>query len=169
MCVIMGPRPVRTFSKTGRPGVLASTGSTGSTPQSATNPVSRYIPYPGPLGNPQSASTTVTAKSLLGARLRTKAVSQPGAAAQPLSQLPDFIALPRDEAGRPTIPQSSVTAPVEAQDAWHQELGSLDAMTSAIIQGLLVMPKISSPSQRKELRNQDSWEDDQPPRRSWIL
>jgi hypothetical protein len=34
-----------------------------------------------------------------------------------LEALPDFIALPRDEVGRPIIPQSRVTALVEARDA----------------------------------------------------
>ena len=44
-----------------------------------------------------------------------------------LEALLDFIALPRDEAGRPIIPQSRVTALVEARDAWASELGTLDA------------------------------------------
>ena len=35
-----------------------------------------------------------------------------------LESLPDFIALPRDEAGRPILPKSRVTALVEAQEAW---------------------------------------------------
>jgi hypothetical protein len=48
---------------------------------------------------------------------------------------------------------------VEAQQAWHHELGTLDSTTSSIVRGLLVMPKISTPSQRKVLRNHPSWED----------
>ena len=77
-----------------------------------------------------------------------------------LANLPDFIALPRDEAGRPIIPKSRVTALVEAQEAWHTELGSLDHVTSTIVRGRLVMPKITTPSQCKVLRNHPSWEDD---------
>jgi hypothetical protein len=46
-----------------------------------------------------------------------------------LEALPDFTALPRDEEGRPIIPQSRVTALVEARDAWASELGILDAVT----------------------------------------
>ena len=77
-----------------------------------------------------------------------------------LTDLPAFIALPRDEAGRPIIPKSRVTALVEAQDAWHCEFGSLDRITSVIVRGQLVMPKITTPSQCKILRNHPSWEDD---------
>ena len=95
-----------------------------------------------------------------GERLRRKASSRPGAPAPSLSTLPDFIALPRDETGRPIIPKSRVTALVEAQEAWHSELGSLDSLSSTIVRGLLVMPKVATPSQRKTLRNHPSWEDD---------
>jgi hypothetical protein len=72
--------------------------------------------------------------------------------------LPDLIALPRDEEGRPIIPQSRVTALVEARDAWASELGTLDAVTRSITRGQLVMPRISAPSQKKALRNHPSWE-----------
>jgi hypothetical protein len=41
-----------------------------------------------------------------------------------LEALPDFIALQRDVVGRPIIPQSRVTALVEARDAWASELGT---------------------------------------------
>jgi hypothetical protein len=83
-------------------------------------------------------------------------------AARPLSlsEIPDFIALPRDALGRPIIPKSRVTALVEAQKAWHIELGQLDQTTSIIVSGLLVMPKIATPSQRLVQRNHPSWEDD---------
>ena len=77
-----------------------------------------------------------------------------------LCDLPSFIALPRDEQGRPIIPRSRVTALVEAQEAWHCELGQLDRLSSTIVRGLLVMPKIATPSQCKALRNHPSWEDD---------
>jgi hypothetical protein len=77
-----------------------------------------------------------------------------------LTDLPAFIALPRDEAGRPIIPKSRVTALVEAQEAWHHEFGSLDHLTSIIVRGQLVMPKITTPSQHKAFRNHPSWEDD---------
>ncbi len=77
-----------------------------------------------------------------------------------LEALPDFIALPRDEEGRPIIPQSRVTALVEARDAWASELCTLDAVTRSITRGQLVMPRISAPSQQKALRNHPSWEND---------
>jgi hypothetical protein len=76
------------------------------------------------------------------------------------SKLPDFIALPRDKAGQPIIPKSRVTALIEALEAWHQEQGSLDSTASTIVRGLLVMPKLSTPFQHKDVRNHPSWEDD---------
>ena len=45
----------------------------------------------------------------------------------------DFIALPRDELGRPIIPQMRVTALLEAQQAWESELGMLDAVTATSV------------------------------------
>jgi hypothetical protein len=92
--------------------------------------------------------------------LRIRSTVRSGSSPLSLHDLPSFIALPRDSEGRPIIPNSRVTALVEAQVAWHQELGSLDSTSSSIVRGLLVMPKISSPSQRKILRNHPSWEDD---------
>lgn len=83
-----------------------------------------------------------------------------------LESLPDFIALPRDEAGRPIIPASRVTALVEARDAWATELGTLDAVTRAITLGKLVMPKILAPSQQTVLRNHPSWENDDAAKRA---
>lgn len=94
-----------------------------------------------------------------GARLRARSSRPTGAPPLSLSDLPSFIALPRDEQGSPIIPKSRVTALVEAQEAWHQELGSLDSVTSTIVKGLLVMPKIASPTQRKVFKNHPSWED----------
>jgi hypothetical protein len=70
-----------------------------------------------------------------------------------LESLPDFIALLRDEDGKPIIPTSRVTALVEARDAWASKLGTLDAVTSAITRGQLVMPRVSAPSQQTALRN----------------
>ena len=93
------------------------------------------------------------------ASLRTTRTALP-ASGRALSDLPSFIALPRDEDGRPIIPKSRVTALVEAQDAWHTELGSLDHLTSTIVRGQLVMPKLTTPSARTVLRNHPSWEDD---------
>ena len=93
------------------------------------------------------------------ASLRVTRPARPGRA-RSLSDLPSFIALPRDSEGRPIIPKSRVTALVEAQDAWHTELGQLDHITSTIVRGQLVMPKITTPSQLKVLRNHPSWEDD---------
>lgn len=83
-----------------------------------------------------------------------------------LESLPDFIALPRDEAGRPIIPTSRVTALVEAREAWATELGSLDAVTRSITRGQLVMPRISAPSQQTVLRNHPSWENDEDAKRA---
>jgi hypothetical protein len=80
--------------------------------------------------------------------------------------LPDFLALPRDEEGRPIIPQSRVTALVEARDAWASELGTLDAVTRSITRGQLVMPRISAPSQQKALRNLPSWKNDEDAKRA---
>ena len=94
-----------------------------------------------------------------GSRLRTRSSRPTGAPSLSLNDLPSFIALPRDKEGRPIIPKSRVTALVEAQEAWHHELGSLDSVTSTIVRGLLVMPKIASPTQRKVFRNHPSWED----------
>jgi hypothetical protein len=81
--------------------------------------------------------------------------------------LPDFIALPQDEVGRPIIPQSWVTALVEARDAWASELGTLDAVTRSITRGQLVMPRISASSQQKALRNHQSWENDENAKRAF--
>jgi hypothetical protein len=94
------------------------------------------------------------------ARLRTSTPPAAGAPARSLLSLPDFIALPRDKEGRPIIPKSRVTALVEAQDAWHHELGQLDQLSSTIVRGLLVMPKVTTPLLRKTFRNHPSWEDD---------
>ena len=94
-----------------------------------------------------------------GNRLRLRARPSKGTPARSLNDLPAFIALPRDQQGRPIIPKSRVTALVEAQDAWHQELGPLDSVTSTIVRGLLVMPKIASPTQQKVFKNHPSWED----------
>jgi hypothetical protein len=83
-----------------------------------------------------------------------------------LEALPNSIALPRDEVGKPIIPQSRVTALVEARDAWASELGTLDAVTRSITRGQLVMPRISAPSQKKALRNHPSWENDENAKRA---
>ena len=83
-----------------------------------------------------------------------------------MEALPDFISLPRDEDGRPVIPQSRVTALVEARHAWASELGTLDEVTRSITRGQLVMPRISAPSQQKALRNHPSWESDEDAKRA---
>jgi hypothetical protein len=77
-----------------------------------------------------------------------------------LASLPSFIALPRDPEGRPIIPRTMVTTLVEHQDAWHTQLGSIDAATSAIVKGLLIMPKVAVPSQQRTFSNHPSWEND---------
>ena len=83
-----------------------------------------------------------------------------------LESLPDFIALPRDEEGRPIIPDSRVTALVEAREAWATQLGTLDGVTRAITRGQLVMPRMSSPTQRTALRIHPSWENDEVAKRA---
>ena len=83
-----------------------------------------------------------------------------------LESLPDFIALPRDEEGRPIIPETRVTALVEAREAWATQLGTLDGVTRAITRGQLVMPRVSAPSQRTALRNHPSWENDEAAKRA---
>ena len=95
-----------------------------------------------------------------GTPLCSRPATRAGTKSPSLLDLPSFIALPRDASGRPIIPKSRVTALVEAQEAWHHELGRLDSLSSTIVRGLLVMPKIAIPSQRKVLRNHPSWEDD---------
>jgi len=55
-------------------------------------------------------------------KLRTRAATRAGTSPPSLHDLPSFLALPRDVEGRPITPKSRVTALVEAQQAWHQEL-----------------------------------------------
>jgi hypothetical protein len=50
--------------------------------------------------------------------LRAAWADDPRRRREGLEALPDFIAIPRDEVGRPIILQSRVTALVEARDAW---------------------------------------------------
>ena len=59
-----------------------------------------------------------------------------------LESLPDYIALPRDEAGGPIIPATLVTANLEAQEAWACELGTLDGVTNSIVYGKLVISRV---------------------------
>ncbi len=80
--------------------------------------------------------------------------------------MPDFIAIPRDEEGRPIIPTSRTTVLVEVRDAWASELGTLDTVTCAITRGQLVMPRVSAPSQQTALRNHPSWEKDKDAKRA---
>ena len=50
-------------------------------------------------------------------RLRPQWLEEARRAAGSLESLPDFVALPQDEDGRPIIPTSQATALVEARDA----------------------------------------------------
>ena len=93
-------------------------------------------------------------------RIRWDAETRRATGCHGLETLPDFIALPRDEQGRPIIPRTRVTALVEAQQAWESELGTLDAVTATIVVGKLAMPKVALPSQQTFLRNYPSWEQD---------
>ena len=122
------------------------------------------LAIPGAAGQPDV--TIFTVKGIVAAvtstrTLRIRWLEDVRRSAGGLESLPDFICLPRDESGRPIIPLSRVTALVEAQKAWHTELGQLDAVTSAIVRGKLVMPKVSSPSQQTVLRNHPSFENDE--------
>ena len=101
-----------------------------------------------------------------GKRLRSQWLEEVRRDAGGLESLPDFIALPRDEDGRPIIPASRVTALVEAREAWSTELGTLDAVTRSITRGQLVMPRVSAPSQQTVLRNHPSWENDEDAKRA---
>ena len=101
-----------------------------------------------------------------GKRLRSQWLEDARRDGGGLESLPDFIALPRDEAGRPIIQTSRVTALVETREAWATELGSLDAVTRSITRGQLVMPRISAPSQQTVLRNHPSWETDEGAKRA---
>jgi hypothetical protein len=49
-----------------------------------------------------------------------------------------------------------VTTLVEHQDVWHTQLGTINAATSAITKGLLVMPKVLVPSQQRVVSNHPS-------------
>ena len=100
------------------------------------------------------------------AKLRSGWVEDLRKAAGGLESLPDWIALPRDEEGRPILPKSRVTALVEAGDAWATQIGPLDAVTATITKGRLVMPKVSAPTQQTHLRNHPSWENDEAAKRA---
>ena len=92
--------------------------------------------------------------------LRIKTTGKHNRAVAGLQSLPDFICLPRDPSGKPIIPLSRVTALVEAQQAWVHLLGPLDTVSSSIVHGTLVMPKISSPSCSNSQKNHDSLDSD---------
>jgi hypothetical protein len=113
-------------------------------------------------GGPVTISFSQGRVSSVSAAQRLQAPARAARPAQSagLASLPSFIALPRDQDGRPIIPRTMVTTLVEHQDAWHTELGSIDMATSAIVRGLLIMPKVAVPSQRRVFRNHPSWEDD---------
>ncbi len=65
---------------------------------------------------------------------------------------------------------SMVTILVEHQAALQTQLGSIDATSSAIVRGLLVMPKVAVPSQLRIFRNHPSWENDPAAREaSWPI
>ena len=89
-----------------------------------------------------------TAAVVADRRIRIRWGAETRRATGGLETLPDFIALRRDEQGRPIIPRTRVTALVEAQQAWGSELGTLDAVTATIVAGKLVMPKVALPRSR---------------------
>ena len=65
-------------------------------------------------------------------RIRWDAETRRATGCHGLETLPDFIALPRDEQGRPIIPRTRVTALVKASQAWESALGTLDESRSPL-------------------------------------
>jgi hypothetical protein len=116
-----------TFSKTGhtfRPGPYRVQSADFDWPRVEVRTISRALgESPVNIYVSHGQIVAITA----GARLRSKASSRPGAPLPSLSSLPDFIALPRDESGRPIIPKSRVAALVEAQEGWHTELAGANS------------------------------------------
>jgi hypothetical protein len=70
-------------------------------------------------------------------RIHVRGLSRGTARPRAITERPDCISLPRDESGCPITPKSRFTALVEAQQAWHIELGQSDKTTGIIVCGLL--------------------------------
>ena len=84
----------------------------------------------------------------------------------PTRFMPDFIRLKRDASGRPVFPKRFVTSLVAARHEWHRILGPLDAVTAAIVDGKLVMPKPKFPLRPSWRKNHASWENNHEARRA---
>jgi len=90
---------------------------------------------------------------------RLMVVSQrPGRGMFPSRFMPDYIRLKCDKNGWPIQPSRWVTSLVEARKEWHRLLGPLDAVTAAIVDGKLVMPKPKFPLHGSWRPNHPSWE-----------
>ena len=93
------------------------------------------------------------------AHARTMIVSsRPGRGSFPSRLMPDYIRLKTDKNGWPIQPKGWVTTLVQHSDAWHTLLGPLDAVTAAIVDGKLMMPKPSFPMRGSWRSNHPSWE-----------
>ena len=93
------------------------------------------------------------------AHARTMIVSsRPGRGSFPSRLMPDYIRLKTDKDGWPIQIKGWVTTLVQHSDAWHTVLGPLDAVTAAIVDGKLQMPKPSFPMRGSWRSNHPSWE-----------
>jgi hypothetical protein len=72
--------------------------------------------------------------------------------------LPSYIRLKLNKAGRPIVPSRHVTSVVEASAEWHARVSPLDAVTAAIVEGRLVMPKSRFPLRPSRRPNHTSWQ-----------
>jgi hypothetical protein len=72
--------------------------------------------------------------------------------------LPPYIRLKPNKVGRPIIPSRQVTSVVEASAEWHARVGPLHAVTAAVVEGRLVMPKARFPLRPSRRPNHSCWE-----------
>ena len=75
--------------------------------------------------------------------------------------LPEYIRLPVVD-GWVVFPTNGVGTVVEAEEAWHRRLGSVDGTTAAIIAGRLVIPRDGWPTRGSVRDNHKSWEENAP-------
>ena len=72
--------------------------------------------------------------------------------------LPSFIRLPTDAQGRPSWPKFSVTSIIERRAEWYKLIGNIDGVTSAILEGRMVYPRLTWLLRGSWLRNHPSFE-----------
>ena len=72
--------------------------------------------------------------------------------------LPEHIRPPLDSHGRPIWPKFRVTSLIENRDSWYKLLGNVDGVTSAIINGDLVYPRVTWLLRGSWLPNHPSFE-----------